>query len=295
MTITPYMRLVLLRDRNGLHKAFAPFIRMLSVSAWYFSRRHFWVLPNLNCLWHHRGAFLVRDHIALEVHIMHNIRRPAYTAKRPTQRVVSNASPSALDIIWSPPLTPRETYRILYSKADGSVSERIIDLLKLGSHDGHTYLGVRDKGIFKSFRRDRVLDVLEQISTGHTPSLRAIPSYTHYLPPFPRPEPELRSGAVDQTLQNNQRDEDVQLLVFRVPQTRGNRTWSVSLADYTCTCPDKRIRTALGYTAGQLGMVCPHLARAILAHLPSPRPEAWTPDLLDWLQNPRNTDIDNLT
>lgn len=165
---------------------------------------------------------------------------------------------------------PAELYRIEYCDRTGEVTVRELELRKVGTLDGTPYLGVLHDGRFKTLRADRVLSVV-QLSAGHAPSIHAEPTYATELPPFPAP------------------------VICRIPTVAaGNRTWTVDLACYTCTCPERRVRTARGYRAGQLGFVCPHVARAILEHLPADAP-AWPPELRRFLADPRKVHIDNLT
>lgn len=198
--------------------------------------------------------------------------RPAWKRKRPAPRATPGA-PKLLrndDITWTRLLDPRERYRILYQDRDGERSERVIELLRLGNLQGTPYIGVMHQGKFKTLRVDRVLDVLQQLSTGHDPSLRRQPVYADRLPAFP-----------------------VANARYKIPTVAvSNRTWTVDLNAYTCTCPEKRIRLGFGYDSGQLGFVCPHMARAILDNLP---PDAgWSDDLLNFLRDPRRVHIDNL-
>ncbi|HSU19923.1 MAG TPA: hypothetical protein VLI45_09300 [Acidobacteriaceae bacterium] len=177
------------------------------------------------------------------------------------------------DITWTRTVEPRERYRILYLDRDGARSERIIELQKIGEVKGVPYLGVVDKGKFKTMRADRVLAVLEQLSSGHVPTLRSWKQvgYADTLPAFP-----------------------VASAVHKIATVaKSNRTWTVDLNHYTCTCPEKRIRSGFGYAPGQLGFVCPHIARAILEHLPAET--HWPDELLAFLRDPRRVHIDNLS
>ena len=174
------------------------------------------------------------------------------------------------DITWTRQVQPPESYRIVYLDRDGQRSERLIELRRMGNLEGTPYLGVMDRGKFKTLRADRVVDVLEQISTGHEPSIRKPLGYDFHLPQFP-----------------------VENALYKVPTVAAsNRTWSVDLNRYTCTCPEKRIRLGFGYTPGQLGFVCPHMARALCDHLPVD--SGWSPELLAFLRDPRRVHIDNL-
>jgi len=179
-------------------------------------------------------------------------------------------------VIWTRIVDPRERYRITYRDRDGELTERTIDLLKVGfsprpGGQGRTdYYGVMDAGRFKTMRVDRVVSVIEQLTTGHASSIRPAPSYSSELPRFP--------------LDN---------AVYKMPTVaQSNRTWTVDLNRYTCTCPEKRVRAGKGFEPGKLGFVCPHMARAILEHLPSSA--AWPPELLNFLADPRKVHIDNL-
>jgi hypothetical protein len=171
---------------------------------------------------------------------------------------------------WSRIIEPRERYRILYIDRDNERSEREIELVKIGESRGTPYLGVNHAGKFKTLRADRVVSVL-QLTTGHEPSIEPWPSYASELPHFP-----------------------VDGAVYKIPTTAAsNRTWTVDLNAYTCSCPEKRIRAGMGYKPGQLGFVCDHMAKAILLHLP-PGDGGWSHTLLRFLGDPRRVHIDNL-
>ena len=188
----------------------------------------------------------------------------------PTQRL------SMDDIEWTRTVEPRERYRILYLDRNGEQSERTIELMRIGHRHETPYLGVMHDGIFKTFRTDHVLDVLAQYTVGHTPSIFSAPTYATPLPAFPI------AGAVHH----------IPTTHSKTPQAR--KTWTVDLNAYTCTCPEKRIRYAKGYAPGQVGAVCDHIAKAILANLPTPAPAEWTPPLLAFLSNPQNIAVGNL-
>lgn len=198
--------------------------------------------------------------------------RPAYPRKRPAPRKAPGAPRQISDtVVWDRVVDPVERYRILYLDRDGKRTERVITLKKIGTSEGTRYYGVEHEGKFKTLRVDRVIGVLEQLTKGHEPSIRPMPTYGTTLPPFP-----------------------IENAVFRVPTIAvSTRTWRVDLNRYTCTCPEKRVRMAKGYVPGQLGYVCPHVARAILAHLPADA--AWSPGLLDFLRDPRRMHVDTLT
>ena len=175
------------------------------------------------------------------------------------------------NVTWTRTVQPHERYSILYQDRDGATSIREIELTKMGYSQGVEYLGVTHEGKFKTMRVDRVLQVLEQLTTGHPSSIHAALTYRTQLPPFP-----------------------IEDAVFRVPTVAvGNRTWTVDLNHYTCTCPEKRRRSGKGYKPGQLGYVCPHVARAILDHLPA-ECGIFTPELHAFLSDPRKIHIDNL-
>ena len=144
-------------------------------------------------------------------------------------------------------------------------SERSIRLTKTGTYDGKLYLGVFEGGQFKTLRADRVLRV-DQLSGGHTQSIKPILDYHQELPPWLG-----LKGSI------------------RVPQSAGTRTWGVHLEGYSCTCPEGRIRAGMGYAPGMLGGVCPHLAKAILANMPPDA--AWNPELLLTLADEDKTSI----
>ena len=182
------------------------------------------------------------------------------------------------DVTWTRVLDrtgaqPRELYRIQYSDRDGEISEREIELQKIGSRSGTVYLGVLHAGKFKTLRADGVLAVI-QLSVGHEPSIRSYPTYASALPNFP-----------------------ISNAVYRMPTVKGTRTWKVDLNAYTCSCPEKRDRSAMGYAPGQLGFVCPHMARAILDHLPMNMhgQAGWTLELVSMLADPRKVHLDNLS
>lgn len=199
--------------------------------------------------------------------------RPAWKHKRPAPRATPGA-PKLLrndDITWTRTVDPRERYRIAYIDRDGQRTVREIELLRIGNLEGTPYLGVMHQGKFKTLRLDRVPEVLEQITTGHPPSIRPLPGYGFDLPKFPREH-----------------------ALFKIPTIRaGSRTWTVDLNAYVCACPEKRIRLGFGYTPGKLGFVCAHMARAILENLPADA--GWPEELLHFLRDPRRVHIDNLT
>ena len=175
------------------------------------------------------------------------------------------------DVTWTRNVEPRERYRLVYIDSHEERSDRTVELLKLGDLQGTPYLGVLHQGKFKTLRADRVVEV-EQLSTGHEPSLRAWPqlSYASHLPQFP-----------------------VEHALYKVATiAASHRTWTADLNRYTCTCPEKRIRAGFGYAPGQLGSVCPHMARAILEHLPGNA--GWPEEILLFLRNPRKVHIDSL-
>ena len=184
--------------------------------------------------------------------------------------------PQLADLItWTRIVEPREQYRILYVDKDGIRSDRLITLQKIGAYRGDKYYAVLNDGKFKTMRADRVLTA-ELLPTGlegaaTEPSIRPLPTYRTELPPW--------AGAE---------------FFFRVPTIKGKGTWGVDLNAYTCTCPEKRIRAGLGYKPGELGMVCPHIARAILEHQPD-LPHPWPQDLLDFLSTPTKVALVNLT
>lgn len=168
-------------------------------------------------------------------------------------------------------MEPRERYRIVYIDRNNDRSERTVELLKTGDLKGTPYLGVMEGGRFKTLQTHRVVEVLDQITTGHDPSIRSQPTYATQLPAFP--------------LAN---------AVYKIPTiAAGNRTWTVDLNAYTCTCPEKRIRSGFGFVPSQMGYVCPHMARAILDHLPGGS-AGWSPEMLGFLSDPRRIHIDNL-
>lgn len=203
--------------------------------------------------------------------------RPSWKHKRPAPRTTAPGKfdRSKLmkpdDVTWTRVVDPRERYRIVYCDSNGQRDERTIELLKIGEREGTPYLGVIEKGKPKTMRQDRVVEVLEQLTTGHEPSIRAALKYADRLPAFP-----------------------VAQAIHRVPQTaRPTSKWTVDLNAYTCSCPEKRIRSGFGYEPGQLGFVCSHIARALLEHLPADA--GWSPDLLTFLRDPRRIHIDNLS
>ena len=198
---------------------------------------------------------------------------PAYRHARPAPRRASGPpKPISDTVTWTRIVDPRERYRIVYQDRDGAQSIREIELTKIGDSQGTAYLGVNHEGKFKTMRMDRVLQVLEQLTTGHPSSLSAALTYRSELPKFP-----------------------IEGAVYKVPTiAAGNRTWTVDLNAYSCTCPEKRVRSGKGYTPGQLGYACPHVARAILNHLPVECGSEWTSDLRSFLSDPRKMHIDNL-
>lgn len=200
-------------------------------------------------------------------------RQPAYRRARPAPRTAPGPPRMNIDdITWTRILDPRERYSVIYRDRDNALTERTIELLKIGTLAGHQYFGVMHVGKFKTLRSDRIVSVIEQLTTGHEPSIRPQPTYTTELPPFP--------------LEN---------AVYRMPTAAvSNRTWTVDLNRYICACPEKRIRAAAGYEPGRLGYVCSHMAKAILDYLPTDA-LAFTPEIRAFLADPRKIAINNLT
>jgi len=199
------------------------------------------------------------------------VSRPAYARKRPAPRHAPGAPRLVSeDIVWTRIVQPREKYRVIYRDRDNLTSDRTIELQKIGHMGDLPYLGVMHAGKFKTLRSDRIVAVLEQLSTGHPPSIRSQPTYTTQLPKFPLPN-----------------------AVYKMPTVAaGPRTWTVDLNKYTCTCPEKRIRAPMGYEPGTVGYACPHMARAILDYLPTNA--GWDTELLTFLKDSRKMHIDNL-
>lgn len=201
------------------------------------------------------------------------LTRSSYRHSRPAPRKASGPpKPITDDVTWTRIVDPHEQYRIAYLDKNDQHSKRTIDLTKIGHSGEFHYLGVMQDGKFKTLRADRVVDVLEQLSTGHAPSIFAAPQYSTVLPVFP-----------------------IDKAVYKVPATAAysTRTWTVDLNLYTCTCPEKRIRSARGYKPGQLGFCCDHIAKAILANLPANAP-GWSDGLRAFLGDSRKLHIDNL-
>ena len=196
---------------------------------------------------------------------------------RPARRCGRAPRPPQLadSILWTRTVEPREQYLITYVDKDGDVSERLITLQKIGAYRGDRYYGVLNDGRFKTMRADRVLfrrasalwyPRRPQCAEPSLPSIRPLPTYRTELPPWPLPA----------------------AIYTACPTAAARAPGASTLNAYTCTCPEKRIRTALGYKPGELGMICPHLARAILEHqlaLPQPFP----PDILDFLATPHQS------
>ena len=175
-----------------------------------------------------------------------------------------------LDIKWEKFYQPPERYQIEYADRWGEFSERTIDLARIGSYQGHDYIGVFEGGQFKSLRADRILKVEKPTTTTtYNSELTVIPNYSTKLP-------EWSTGAA----------------VYRMKSITGNRHWTVDLNRYSCTCPEKRFRTSQGFADGTLGRVCPHMAQAILENLP--KNSGWNPELITFLSNPRNVAIGSL-
>jgi hypothetical protein len=197
-------------------------------------------------------------------------RRPPQPPKTPKPGAYGWAPNLADTVTWTQIVEPHEFYRIVYCDRHGELSERTIELMKIGHTGDISYYWVLHEGKGKSLRADRVVSVVEQITTGHPARIRVLPNYSTTLPAFP-----------------------LEKAVFRVPQSANpRRTWGVDLNSYTCTCPEGRVRSSSGYIAGQLGFCCPHTAQAILTHLP---PDAeWPPDILDFLRSAHRTSIANL-
>jgi len=197
-------------------------------------------------------------------------KRPSFKHSRPAPRRAPGAPPNITDdVTWTRILETPERYRIEYADRDSNISVREILLQKLGHSGDFQYIGVLHQGKFKTMRVDRI-GMVTQLSTGHPCSLKPQPTYSNELPRFP-----------------------VVGATYKVPTNTGRGTWTVDLNKYTCTCPEKRIRSGHGYTPGQLGYVCSHMARAILDHLP--RDAGWDPELLTFLGDPRKVHIENLT
>ena len=198
---------------------------------------------------------------------------PSFARSRPAPRRAAGAPWHITDdVTWTRIVEPRERYHILYRNRDGADTVREIELTKIGNSRDIEYPGVMHEGKFKTMRRDRALQVLEQLTTGHPSSLAAALTYRSDLPPFP-----------------------VADAVYRVATIAAStRTWTVDLNRYECTCPEKRRRAGKGYKAPQLGYVCPHIARAVLDHLPAESGPEWTPDLRAFLSDPRKIHIDYL-
>ena len=198
---------------------------------------------------------------------------PSYSRSRPAPRRSGGPPIQISDTVnWTRIVDPRERYRIVYQDRDGAQSIREIELTKMGDSKGTAYLGVFHEGKFKTMRTERVIQVLEQLTTGHPSSLHAAPTYRTKLPAFP-----------------------IESAVYSVPTiAASNRTWTVDLDLYTCTCPEGAFRSGKGYKPGELGFVCPHIARAVLDHLPAECGPDWTPEMRAFLSDPRKMHIDNL-
>ena len=111
---------------------------------------------------------------------------PAYSRSRPAPRRSAGPPKQISDTVtWTRTVDPRERYRIVYQDRDGAQSIREIELTKMGDSQGTAYIGVNHEGKFKTMRMDRVLQVLQQLTTGHPSSLHAAPTYRTALPKFP--------------------------------------------------------------------------------------------------------------
>ena len=197
----------------------------------------------------------------------------------PSRKPASKPAPITDKVVWTRELNPRESYQIDYLDSKGNLTNRVVELLRighipLGLHASTGYLGVMHNGQFKTLRTENVRSV-RQLTPNHDPSIFAYapiaqPQYVDQLPNFP-----------------------VANAVYKMPTIAlSKRTYSVDLNRYTCRCPEQRRRTAKGYQPGQLGFVCAHMARAILEHLPANA--GWNQPLVKFLANPRKVHIDNL-
>jgi hypothetical protein len=196
---------------------------------------------------------------------------PNWKRKRAAPRTATGwGKPITDDVVWTRLLSPAESYQVEYVDRHGEISERIIDVMKIGSIGDVDYLGVRHVGKFKTLRADGIRKV-RQLTEGHAPSIFAFPGYDDQLPVFPIASAMYKMATI----------------------AVSTRRYTVDLNLYTCTCPEKRERVAKGYKPGQLGFVCPHMARAILENLPADA--AWSPQLIKFLKDPRRVHIDNLT
>ena len=219
---------------------------------------------------HQTIAFAPVAHLLSLLHFRNKCDALFMPANKYARTQSNKLKPITDDVTWTRILDPRESYQIEYIDAHGELTERIIDLLRIGHIKDVDYLAVMHAGKFKTLRADNVRKV-RQLSHGHEPSITAAPTYAGNLPAFPL------AGAI-----------------YKMPTVAlSNRTWTVDLNLYTCTCPEKRLRSARGYQPGQLGAVCPHIARAILEYLPEST--AWPSQLRRFLSNPRKVHIDNLT
>ena len=200
-----------------------------------------------------------------------SVRQPAYKRKRAAPRNATGwGKPITEDVVWTRLVTPAESYQVEYVDRHGEVSERIIELMKIGAIADVDYLGVRHNGKFKTLRSDGIRKV-RQLPEGHEASIFAFPQYADTLPVFPIASAMFKMATI----------------------AVSTRRWTVDLNLYTCSCPEKRERIGKGYKPGQLGFVCAHMARAILDNLPADA--AWSPLLLKFLGDPRRVHIDNLT
>ncbi len=166
------------------------------------------------------------------------------------------------DVDWFEVFDPPQRYQIEYADRNGEHSVREVFLAKKGRYARHVYLGVYDKGRFKTFRRDHILK-MEAIGHDGTRSNSRTAHQRTSLPQWP-----------------------AENAVFRIAQTVGTKRWTVNLNEYTCTCPEKRTRAGRGCPPKMLGMVCPHMAQAILENLPADA--NWPPEIISYLKDPES-------
>lgn len=163
---------------------------------------------------------------------------------------------SSGEIEWEQRFNPPLSRAVEYADRHGEYSERLVSVVSRGTGpNGRPYLGITESGKFKTLREDRVLKLSEPLPLSRNGRLRAV--LHEQLPPW-----------------------HTTPAVFKVPSVSGNRRWTVDLASYTCTCPERRIRSGQ-YAPKTMGMVCPHMARAIQEN--HPNRAAWPKDLVDYI------------
>lgn len=163
------------------------------------------------------------------------------------------------DIGWNEQFDPPLSRTIQYANRNGEYSEREVFITCRGEGpNGKPYVGAIHDGVFKTFREDRILRV-DQALPASPPSSIGSPMHLR-LPDW---------HASD--------------AIYKVPSVVGNKRWTVNLSQYTCTCPERRVRETQ-YQRHTVGMVCPHMARAIREN--HPNPDTWPTAIVAYVWSP---------